>query len=83
MVRGRFDINCPGAMVYRFRAKVAPDLYHALQGSSSGPATLRITEIAWDANGGAGQAARSPSRGSTQLVGPGSSSDGRIRPADS
>jgi arabinan endo-1,5-alpha-L-arabinosidase len=27
------------------------NLYHALQGSSSGPATLRIAEIAWDANG--------------------------------
>ena len=27
------------------------NLYHALQGSSSGPATLRIAEIDWDANG--------------------------------
>jgi arabinan endo-1,5-alpha-L-arabinosidase len=27
------------------------NLYHALQGSSSGPATLRVAEIAWDANG--------------------------------
>jgi arabinan endo-1,5-alpha-L-arabinosidase len=27
------------------------NLYHALQGSSSGPATLRIAEIVWDANG--------------------------------
>jgi hypothetical protein len=27
------------------------NLYHALQGSSSGPATLRIAGLAWDANG--------------------------------
>jgi arabinan endo-1,5-alpha-L-arabinosidase len=27
------------------------NIYHALQGSSSGPATLRIAEIDWDANG--------------------------------
>ena len=27
------------------------NIYHALQGSSSGPATLRISEIAWDSNG--------------------------------
>ena len=27
------------------------NIYHALKGSSSGAATLRISEIAWDANG--------------------------------
>jgi arabinan endo-1,5-alpha-L-arabinosidase len=27
------------------------NIYHALQGSSAGPATLRIAELAWDSNG--------------------------------
>jgi arabinan endo-1,5-alpha-L-arabinosidase len=27
------------------------NIYHALQGSSTGPATLRIAELVWDANG--------------------------------
>jgi arabinan endo-1,5-alpha-L-arabinosidase len=27
------------------------NMYHALKGSSSGAATLRISELAWDANG--------------------------------
>ena len=36
---------------YEGVCSASPVAYHALKGSSSGAATLRISELAWDANG--------------------------------
>jgi arabinan endo-1,5-alpha-L-arabinosidase len=51
LVQGNSSWVAPGhnaVIVYNGKTY---NMYHALQGSSSGPATLRISEIAWDANG--------------------------------
>jgi arabinan endo-1,5-alpha-L-arabinosidase len=51
LVQGNSSWVAPGHNAVITYNNKTYNLYHALQGSSSGPATLRIAEIAWDANG--------------------------------
>jgi arabinan endo-1,5-alpha-L-arabinosidase len=51
LVQGNASWVAPGHNAVITYNNKTYNLYHALQGSSSGPATLRIAEIVWDANG--------------------------------
>jgi arabinan endo-1,5-alpha-L-arabinosidase len=51
LVQGNASWVAPGHnSVIAYNGKTY-NIYHALQGSSSGPATLRISELVWDADG--------------------------------
>jgi arabinan endo-1,5-alpha-L-arabinosidase len=51
LVQGNTDWIAPGHNAVITYNNKTYNIYHALKGSSSGAATLRISEIAWDANG--------------------------------
>jgi len=51
LVQGNTDWVAPGHNAVITYNNKTYNIYHALKGSSSGAATLRISEIAWDANG--------------------------------
>ena len=51
LVTGNTDWVAPGHNAVITYNNKTYNIYHALKGSSSGAATLRISEIAWDANG--------------------------------
>jgi arabinan endo-1,5-alpha-L-arabinosidase len=51
LVQGNTDWIAPGHNAVIVYNNKTYNMYHALKGSSSGAATLRISEIAWDANG--------------------------------
>ncbi len=51
LVQGNTDWIAPGHNAVITYNDKTYNIYHALKGSSSGAATLRISEIAWDANG--------------------------------
>jgi arabinan endo-1,5-alpha-L-arabinosidase len=51
LVQGNSSWVAPGHNAVIIYNGKTYNMYHALQGSSSGAATLRIAEIAWDANG--------------------------------
>jgi len=51
LVQGNADWVAPGHNAVITYNNKTYNIYHALKGSSSGAATLRISEIAWDANG--------------------------------
>jgi arabinan endo-1,5-alpha-L-arabinosidase len=51
LVQGNADWIAPGHNAVITYNNKTYNIYHALKGSSSGAATLRISEIAWDANG--------------------------------
>ncbi len=51
LVQGNSDWIAPGHNAVITYDNKTYNIYHALKGSSSGAATLRISEIAWDANG--------------------------------
>ncbi len=51
LVQGNASWVAPGHNAVITYNNKTYNMYHALQGSSSGAATLRISEIAWDANG--------------------------------
>jgi arabinan endo-1,5-alpha-L-arabinosidase len=51
LVQGNSSWIAPGHNAVIVYNNKTYNMYHALEGSSSGPATLRISEIAWDTNG--------------------------------
>jgi arabinan endo-1,5-alpha-L-arabinosidase len=51
LVQGNTSWVAPGHNAVIVYSGKTYNIYHALKGSSSGAATLRISEIAWDANG--------------------------------
>jgi arabinan endo-1,5-alpha-L-arabinosidase len=51
LVQGNASWVAPGHNAVITYGGKTYNLYHALQGSSNGPATLRIAELAWDAGG--------------------------------
>ena len=51
LVQGNASWVAPGHNAVITYNNKTYNIYHALKGSSSGAATLRISELAWDANG--------------------------------